>query len=158
TFDDGPRPGNTVSIRKLSAKYEAKATFFRLGNRVDFYPETAKKVADQGHETGNHTWDHKDLTTLDHEEMIEEIIRTITVIKQAIDQEPTAFRPPYGAMNDKVKAASTDLPIVLWSIDTLDWKSHDPEAVLKIVKSNVKDGSIILMHDIPKTTVEAVAL
>lgn len=158
TFDDGPHPVNTVSILKLLEKYEAKATFFMLGNRVDFYPETAKKVADQGHEIGNHTWDHKDLTTLDHEEMIEEINRTITVIKQAIGQEPTAFRPPYGAMNDKVKAASTDLPIVLWSIDTLDWKSHDPEAVLKIVKSNVKDGSIILMHDIHKTTVEAVAL
>lgn len=157
TFDDGPHPVNTVSILNLLDKYDAKATFFMLGNRVDFYPETAKKVAEKGHEIGNHTWDHKDLTILDREEINEEINRTTTVIKQAIGQKPTAFRPPYGAMNDIVKD-STDVPIVLWTIDTLDWKSHDAEAVLKIVQSNVKDGSIILMHDIHKSTVEAVAL
>lgn len=157
TFDDGPHPANTVSILNLLEKYDAKATFFMLGNRVDFYPETAKKVAEQGHEIGNHTWDHKDLTTLERADIAEEINRTTAAIKQAIGKEPTVFRPPYGAINDQVKNTA-ELPIVLWTIDTLDWKSHDPKEVLKIVKSNVKDGSIILMHDIHKTTVEAVTL
>jgi len=157
TFDDGPHPVNTVSILNLLDEYEAKATFFMLGNRVDFYPETAKKVAAEGHEIGNHTWDHMDLTKLDNGEINDEINETTIAIKQAIGTEPTVFRPPYGALNDSVKNTA-NLPIVLWTIDTLDWKSRNPEAVLNIVKSNVKDGSIILMHDIHKTTVEAVSL
>lgn len=155
TFDDGPHPKNTLKILDLLDKYDAKATFFMLGNRVDFYPDIVKKVADQGHELGNHTWNHKDLTAISKEEGIQEVERTNVAIRNAAGRDSTVFRPPYGAMNKQVNGAISS-PAVLWSIDTLDWKSHNPDEILKIVQQNVKDGSIILMHDIHKTTVEAV--
>ncbi|MGV2787368.1 polysaccharide deacetylase family protein, partial [Clostridium perfringens] len=125
------------------------------GNRVDFYPEIVKEVANQGHELGNHTWNHKDLTTLSKAEGIKEVERTNQAIKSAAGREATAFRPPYGAVNKQVQSAISS-PAVLWTIDTLDWKSHNPAAILKIVQENVRDGSIILLHDIHATTAEAV--
>ncbi|WP_193323616.1 polysaccharide deacetylase family protein [Bacillus paralicheniformis] len=155
TFDDGPHPKNTLKIIDLLDKYDAKATFFMLGNRVNFYPEIAKKVADAGHELGNHTWNHKDLSTLSKEEGIQEVEQTNEIIKSTTGRESTAFRPPYGAVNEKVQN-SISTPSVFWTIDTLDWQSHNPNEILKIVKENIKDGSIILMHDIHETSAQAV--
>jgi len=155
TFDDGPHPKNTLKILELLKKYDAKATFFMLGNRVDFYPDIVKEIANQGHELGNHTWDHNDLKTLSKAEAIQEVERTNQAIKSAAGRELTVFRPPYGSRNQEVENA-IGIPTVLWTIDTLDWKSHNPDQILKIVKENVKDGSNILMHDIHLTTVEAV--
>ena len=155
TFDDGPHPKNTLTIIDLLDKYDATATFFMLGNRVDFYPEIAKKVADEGHELGNHTWSHKNLATLSKEEGIQEVEKTNEIIKSATGRESTAFRPPYGVVNEQVQN-SISIPAVFWTIDTLDWKSHNPDEILKIVKENVKDGSIILMHDIHETSAQAV--
>lgn len=157
TFDDGPHPTNTLEILQLLDEYNAKATFFMLGNRVDFYPDIAKMIAEKGHELGNHTWSHKNLTSLGLEEIKEEVQATNEVIQNATGKQPTVFRPPYGAFNDLVREA-IGIPPALWTIDTLDWKSHDPNEVLSIVKENVKDGSVILMHDIHKSTVEAVEL
>ncbi|MBD8026761.1 polysaccharide deacetylase family protein [Ureibacillus sp. Re31] len=154
TFDDGPHPKNTEKILKLLDKYNAKATFFMLGNRVDFYPNIVKDIASKGHELGNHTWSHKDLTTLSNDEVKKEVKQTNEAILKAVGEYPTVFRPPYGAINDRVDEVS-GMPATLWTIDTLDWKSHDPKAILSIVKENVKDGSVILMHDIHATTVEA---
>lgn len=155
TFDDGPHPKNTLTIIDLLDKYDATATFFMLGNRVDFYPEIAKKVADKGHELGNHTWSHKNLGTLSKEEGIQEVEKTNEIIKSVTGRESTAFRPPYGVVNEQVQS-SISIPAVFWTIDTLDWKSHNPDEILKIVKENVKDGSIILMHDIHETSAQAV--
>lgn len=155
TFDDGPHPKNTLKIIELLDKYDAKATFFMLGNRVDFYPDIAKKVADAGHDLGNHTWNHKDLSTLSKEEGVQEVEQTNEIIKSATGKESTAFRPPYGSVNEQVQN-SIDIPSILWTIDTLDWKSHNPDEILKIVQENVKDGSIILMHDIHDTSAQAV--
>jgi peptidoglycan-N-acetylglucosamine deacetylase len=157
TFDDGPHPENTMRILELLKKYDAKATFFMLGSRVDFYPAIAKKVAEDGHELGNHTWNHKDLTTLSSDSIKQEVHDTSEIILQATGQKPTVMRPPYGATSKQVEAV-VNLPSILWTVDTLDWKSHDPQAVLEEVKENVQDGSIILMHDIHETTVEAVEL
>lgn len=157
TFDDGPHPINTAAILQLLDEYNAKATFFMLGNRVDFYPEAAQEIAAKGHEMGNHTWSHKDLTSLGETEIIQEIETTNEVILNATGEQPTVFRPPYGAVNDQVREI-IGLPAVLWTIDTLDWKSHNPNEVLSIVKENISDGSVILMHDIHKSTVEAVEL
>ncbi|BDH63186.1 peptidoglycan-N-acetylmuramic acid deacetylase PdaC [Lysinibacillus sp. PLM2] len=157
TFDDGPHPKNTLTILDLLAQHDAKATFFMLGSRVDFYPNIAKKVAEDGHEIGNHTWDHKDLTTLSPEKIIQEVQHTNEIILEATSYSATILRPPYGSTNKEVEN-SIDITSVLWTIDTLDWQSHDPEAVLEIVKENVKDGSIILMHDIHESTIKAVEL
>lgn len=157
TFDDGPHPKNTMKILELLKKHDAKATFFMLGSRVDFYPAIAKEIAENGHELGNHTWNHKDLTTLSSEMIKQEVEETSAIILQATGQEPTVMRPPYGATNKEVGSV-VNLPSILWTVDTLDWKTHDPQAVLEEVKKNVRDGSIILMHDIHETTVKAVEL
>ncbi len=151
TFDDGPDPKVTIQILETLNKYDAKATFFMLGSRVEYYPEIAKKVQEAGHELGNHTWNHPDLTKAGIEKIQSEINRTSQIIENVTGQKATVFRPPYGAVNKTVRS-QTNLPIILWDVDTLDWKHRDPNQLLVQVKSSAKDGSIILMHDIHQST------
>lgn len=128
-----------------------------LGDRANFYPDIVKEISKKGHELGNHTWNHKDLTELSEEEIHKEIEKTNEVIQRATGKEPTVFRPPYGALNKEVYA-SINLPPVLWTVDTKDWKNHNAKKILNEVKKSVQDGSIILMHDIQGSTVEALPL
>jgi len=153
TFDDGPDPKVTIQILDTLDKYNAKATFFMLGSRVEYYPEIAKKVQVAGHELGNHSWNHPDLTKAEVEKARNEIARTSSIIEDVTGQKATVFRPPYGAINKTVRE-QTDLPVILWDIDTLDWKHRNPNLLLTHIKGQTKDGSIILMHDIHKSTAE----
>ena len=153
TFDDGPDPKVTTQILETLQKYNAKATFFMLGSRVEYYPEIAKNVKDAGHELGNHTWNHPDLTKAGIEKVRNEINRTSSMIETVTGTKATAFRPPYGAVNQQVRS-QTNLPVVLWDVDTLDWKHRDPVQLLAKVKEKTKDGSIILMHDIHQATAD----
>ncbi|WP_342505395.1 polysaccharide deacetylase family protein [Sporosarcina sp. FSL K6-2383] len=153
TFDDGPDPKVTTQILDTLQKYNAKATFFMLGSRVEYYPDIAKNVKDAGHELGNHTWNHPDLTKADSEKIGNEINRTSTIIETVTGTKATAFRPPYGAVNQKV-SSQTGLPVVLWDVDTLDWKHRNANRLLMKVKEETKDGSIILMHDIHQSTAD----
>lgn len=155
TFDDGPDPTHTIEILRLLDEYQARATFFVLGNHVDFYPGIIEEMADQGHEIGNHTWNHKDLTTLSSKEILREVDATSKAIEQLIGEAPKLYRPPYGAINDHVRGV-VDLTPVLWTVDPQDWRYRDADKVFKHVKANVTDGSIVLMHDIYGSTVEAV--
>lgn len=156
TFDDGPHPEYTPAILNLLNQYEAKATFFMLGSEVASHPEIVKMVADGGHELGNHTWLHKNLTKLGPEGIMNEINRTNEAITKVTGKCPTIFRAPYGAINEQVKRTVNMKP-VSWTVDTLDWKSHDPDAILNIVKRHTHDGSIILMHDIYASSADATA-
>ncbi|MFJ5769411.1 polysaccharide deacetylase family protein [Psychrobacillus sp. NPDC093180] len=153
TFDDGPNPESTTLILETLKKYNAKATFFMLGSRVSFYPEIVKEMKEAGHELGNHTWNHIDLTKASSEKIALEINNTSDVIEQASGSKPTVFRPPYGAVNNAVRT-QTSLPVVLWNVDTLDWKYRDANRLLEHVKDHVKEGSTILMHDIHMSTAE----
>ncbi|KXH87227.1 polysaccharide deacetylase family protein [Sporosarcina sp. HYO08] len=153
TFDDGPDPKITTQILDILKKYEAPATFFMLGSRVEYYPEIAKLVQVAGHELGNHTWTHPDLRKLSVEKIQSEINQTTAIIEQETGQKVTAFRPPYGAINQTVRS-QTSLPVALWDVDTLDWQHHNPTKILEIVKQQTKDGSIILMHDIHQSTAD----
>ena len=153
TFDDGPDPKITTQILETLEKYDAKATFFMLGSRVEYYPDIAKNVKDAGHELGNHTWNHPDLTKAGAEKVRNEIHRTSTIIETVTGTKATAFRPPYGAVNQKVRS-QTNLPVVLWDVDTLDWKHRDANQLLVKIKEKTKDGSIILMHDIHQATAD----
>lgn len=153
TFDDGPDPKVTRQILEILAKHNAKATFFMLGSRVEYYPDIVNEVKDAGHELGNHTWTHADLTKLGPDRIAQEIDKTSAIIEEVTGQKVEGFRPPYGAFNDTVRN-TTDLPIVLWNVDTLDWKYRDPAKILQVVKENVKDGSTILMHDIHQSTAD----
>lgn len=154
TFDDGPNPETTLRALDILDKYEAKATFFMVGSSVQFYPDIVKEVLDRGHEIGNHTWDHKDLTTLSDADIKQEINATSEAIYQATGKVPATVRPPYGAHNDQSDQA-TGLPIILWTVDTRDWESHDPKAILQQIQNNTTDSGIILMHDVHATTIDS---
>ncbi|MBO5478098.1 MAG: polysaccharide deacetylase family protein [Clostridia bacterium] len=155
TFDDGPHKTNTQQILNILSKYNAKATFFMLGQNVEYYPNVVKEVANQGHEIGIHTWSHPQLTKLSESEIAKEINNTAQAIKNITGVEPWLVRPPYGALNSTVKSVVPN-PFILWNIDSLDWKSRDKEQIVPLVLNDVQDGDIILLHDIHSTTVPAV--
>lgn len=157
TFDDGPHPENTPAIMQLLKEHQAKATFFMLGSTADFYPELIQQVVEAGHEVGSHSWNHPQLSLLDEASIKNEVDLTDNVFKEAIGYAPNTLRPPYGDYDDRVSQL-IDKPLVLWSIDTLDWKSRDPQAILAQVQSQLHDGAIILMHDIHDETVSGTAL
>lgn len=154
TFDDGPHAKVTPQILKILEKYDAKATFFVVGNEVKKNPKVLQAVADAGHEIGNHTFNHAKLTTLSARKIKLQIDSTDAAIKAVIGQNATVFRPPYGALN-KTVSNQLKVPSVLWTIDTLDWKHRDPKQTLASVQKNAKNGSIVLLHDIHQTTADA---
>ncbi|WP_054954793.1 polysaccharide deacetylase family protein [Paenibacillus dakarensis] len=157
TFDDGPNPKVTPRVLKTLEKYDAKATFFMLGVQVEYYPNLAKKVAEAGHEIGSHSKSHPNLANMSLYEVRKQLTDASKQIEAATGAKPTLFRPPYGAMNDAVKKVTTEqkTPIILWSVDSLDWKSRNAQAVNKVVMRDVRPGSIILMHDIHRSTADA---
>lgn len=157
TFDDGPSPDVTPRVLNILQEYKAKATFFMLGSQVEFYPAIAKQVASLGHEVASHSYHHPDLTKMDLNHIQEEFKRTSEEIKKATGQEPTLFRPPYGAYNDEVinYAKDHNYAIVLWSIDSLDWKHRNPSDIINLILKDLTDGAIILLHDIHQTTADS---
>lgn len=154
TFDDGPHPRYTLQIIDTLKKYKCAATFFVVGSRAEKYPQTIKAIAESGNQIGNHTYDHTELTKLDGKKISEEITKTAKAVYNASGSEPEVLRPSYGSINSAVRE-NTGLPLILWSIDTLDWKTRNTKLVVKEALKNVKDGDILLMHDIYKTTADA---
>lgn len=155
TFDDGPHSTNTQKILEILDKYNARATFFMLGQNVVNNKDIVKDVYNRGNEIGIHTWDHKQLTKLSSEEIATQVEKTSNAIYDITGEKPRIVRPPYGAINDTVKTA-LNYPLILWNIDSLDWKSRDETKIVPLVMNNVQDGDIILLHDIHATTVPAV--
>ena len=153
TFDDGPHPKVTKQILELLEKYDAKATFFMLGSRVQFYPGLVRDVRDAGHEIGNHSWTHPVLTKMSSAAVKKEFESTEQAISNAIGEGSTVFRPPYGAINDTVRALIPHTS-VNWTIDTLDWKHRDPNKLLPILKKSMHNNAIVLMHDIHQSTAD----
>ena len=154
TFDDGPHPKVTQQILDILDEFDAKATFFMLGKNIEIYPDIAKDVHSRGHEIGNHTWTHPLMTKLSLKEAIDEYTKTEAIIIQTIGENATVFRPPFGASNDAIKA-EIPLPSVNWSIDTLDWKHRNPQQTLKVVKANMHNNAIVLLHDIHQPTADS---
>lgn len=157
TFDDGPSMNVTPRVLDILQQHDAKATFFMLGSQVEKYPSLAERVAKSGHEIGNHTDHHMDLTKVGEPQMVQEVQISNQKIQDATGKSPTLIRPPYGAFNSKVEevARKNGSSLVLWSVDSLDWKSKNAEAIHQVVKKEVVSGSIILLHDVHPTTAEA---
>lgn len=157
TFDDGPSSLVTPRILDILKEYEVKATFFMLGNQVNKNPLLAKRVADEGHEIGNHSYSHSKLVNLTEGDIRNEIEGTNQIIEEVTGFKPTSFRPPYGDYNETVQAIAfgNKAPIILWSVDSEDWKNKNAEAVKNMVLNNLRPGSIVLLHDIHSTTAEA---
>ena len=155
TFDDGPHPIHTMSILEDLNKYDAHATFFVLGSRVQHYPEVLQKMLEQGNEIGNHSWDHPQLTRLSKNKIKSQIEQTQDAVEKATGSEPSLVRPPYGAINDNVREYMEDMEVTLWDVDPEDWKDRNEKKIVNKVMSKAKDGGVILMHDIYQTSAEA---
>lgn len=157
TFDDGPISKTTSRLLDALDKYDAKATFFLVGNMAYYYKDTVKRIYDSGHEIGNHSYTHRDLTTLSTDDVIKEITQTSDLIKSITGANPTLVRTPYGSRNKTTDAVlkAYGFPSIMWNVDPLDWKYRDVNHVYNAVKDNLKDGNVILMHDIHATTVDA---
>jgi peptidoglycan/xylan/chitin deacetylase (PgdA/CDA1 family) len=155
TFDDGPAAPYTGNLLTYLAKYDARATFFTVGQNVAAHPELVRAEARAGHEVGNHSWNHPDLTRLTPAQIRSQLARTSAAIKAATGKQPTLFRPPYGAINGKVRSATTLSP-VLWDVDTEDWKYPNASRVAQYVINKAGRNDVVLLHDIHPTSVEAV--
>ncbi len=156
TFDDGPGP-YTSRLLDCLEKYGAKATFFMVGSNVSNYKSVVKRMATLGCELGNHSYSHSYMTSLSDSARRSEVSKTNSAIKSAAGRLPTLFRLPYGAgASDSSVLASLGLPSIYWSIDTRDWaNTGNPQHTVNAVLNSVKNGDIILMHDIHKSTVIA---
>lgn len=155
TFDDGPNY-NTSKVIDVLNKYDIKATFFVLGSRAINNKDILKKMVDSGMEIGNHTYNHLLLTKYDENKIRSEIDDTSDVIYSATKKRPKLLRPSYGSVNNKIKKVA-NMPIIIWDIDTLDWKYHNSKRITSRVVNKVRDGDIILMHDIYSASLNALS-
>lgn len=153
TYDDGPSI-YTPRILKTLKENNSVATFFAVGNRVPMYSDTVKKAYDMGCEIGNHTYEHKSLPNLSETEVKRQISKTNKEVKKAIGEKPVIMRPTGGATNNNIKKW-VGMPSIIWSIDTLDWKTRNADSTKRAVLDHVKDGDIVLMHDLYSATATA---
>ncbi len=163
TFDDGPHPRYTERILSILEKYNVKATFFVIGVNIQNYPEPLRKIYEAGHEVGNHTFLHDNSKDLNSNNARLEMEKCDNIIYENIGIRPKLFRPPRGACNKDVVEAARELgySIVLWSIDTLDWKGTSSKCIADTVTNRLHGGDIILMHDytsLKNTTCDAIEL
>lgn len=156
TFDDGPHAVRTKKVLSVLAAHGITATFFVIGRHCAIYPDTLKRIADQGHRIGNHTYSHPKLTTLSRAKIREEILRTEALIAPFL-RGKKLFRPPYGAHNALVDEVAAELGyrLVIWNVDTVDWNAnYKPDKWVDhgIAQIKARQHSVVLNHDIQRTT------
>ena len=154
TFDDGPS-GETARLLDVLESKKARATFFLQGSKVGYYADTVARQAREGHQVASHTMRHKYLTKLSVRGIEAEVNEAAEAIRNVLGRGPTMVRPPYGAMNSRVRATIRQ-PIILWSVDPWDWNYKDAQVVRDKVVSAAFDGAIVILHDVYSTTVDAV--
>ncbi|MBU3664945.1 MAG: polysaccharide deacetylase family protein [Chthoniobacterales bacterium] len=159
TFDDGPHPELTPQLLDILRREGVRATFFVIGRNVDAYPEIARRIVAEGHEIANHSYTHPPLPSVGAARLRDEMVRTNESIMRATGRCPTAMRPPYGAINERVRQSIINdhrLDVVLWSVDPLDWKRPGAGVVADRLVQGAHPGAILLAHDIHPGTIEAV--
>ena len=154
TFDYGPHAKYTPMLLEGLRKRGIHASFFLMGKNIEGKEKIVEQMQKDGHLIGNHTYDHVQLNKLPGDQACEQILKTNNAIYEITGEYPTYLRPPYGAWPKNLELCVTMLP-VFWDVDTLDWKIRNVQSVEEIVQREVKDGSIILMHDCFATSVEA---
>ena len=149
TFDDGPSPVWTTKILDELKKAHIKATFFMLGEHVAKYPDIARRVVAEGHEVGNHTYDHHILLYYTLDNLLKEINETQKVIKDKTGVKTKYFRPPKAWLTaeEKKEIEGMGYKIILWSLNSKDWVTFDDKYIVKYILKNVRPGDIILFHD-----------
>lgn len=156
TFDDGPSK-YTKEIVEVLKEYNAVATFFVLGNKVELYSDTLQVLLNNGNEIGNHSYNHKWLTKLSNDDFQKQLNDTNKLVYDMFNYQIKSMRPTYGAINQKLREQS-NLDVVMWDIDTRDWSYKDSKRIANIAINEAEDGKIILMHDTRKRTLEAVKI
>lgn len=157
TFDDGPSRLYTSIILEVLKRNDAVATFFVVGTQAEKNKDILERIISYGNEIGNHSYSHKDLTDLSDEALSKELDSTDKIVNEATGYTPTLLRPPHGFQNEELNKKIYK-PIILWSLDTRDWESRDHDMVSENILTNVKDGDIVLMHDIYESTSDAVQI
>lgn len=154
TFDDGPHPVYTEELLDGLKKRKVLATFFLIGNNIEGNEEIVKRMAKEGHLIGSHTYNHVQLNKLSESKAKEEVLKGCNKIYEATGVYTSFVRPPFGAWKKNLDFCVTMIP-VSWNVDSLDWKLQNTEKIVKRVVKDVKEGDIILMHDIFETSVQA---
>ena len=149
TFDDGPNPSVTPKVLELFERYNAKATFFLIGQRVRVFPELAREIAVRGHAIGNHTETHPSLTFLSPGRITEELERCDDAIAEATGKRPRWMRPPFGYRSpllDGIVRRRGGAGVAMWSVAARDWRTDSPEPVIQRLR-RARGGDIVLLHD-----------
>lgn len=160
TFDDGPKPGESNRILNILDEYGVRATFFVIGSKAQEYPDLIYRIHSSGHDLANHSYSHTNLTTLDYDGILTELIDTNTLLNNATNTPIRYFRPPGGKYNkDVLRAVNTlNLNMIMWDVNSGDYatrlsKEHDP--IDKSVLEKASGGSIILLHNGGEKTIQA---
>ena len=154
TFDDGPRAGTTDRLLDGLRERGASATFFLIGEQIAGNEDLLRRMRDEGHQVGNHTWDHVMLCGVSTEEVQREIGRTDAAIRSVLGEGSYWVRPPYGLLNEDQKSGF-QTPLIHWSVDPEDWKLRSAQKVTALVLRQTKPGDIILLHDFYDPSVDA---
>lgn len=149
TFDDGPYPPYTDQVLDILKEYHVPATFFVIGNNANNHPELINRIYMEGHQLGNHTYNHVDLLKVDRKTIALEVDKTNKIISEITGQTPHVVRPPHGFRDPVVMEvmAERGLKVVEWSIMSRDWTNPGVDAIVSRTLSKVQNGSVILLHD-----------
>lgn len=158
SFDATWGTENTDRLLEILARYGVKTTFFLAGNWVEEYPEYVQKIAEAGHEIGNHSYAHGHMASMSEYQIRQDLERNGQMIERLTGTKPVLFRPPFGEYNDLVVRVSQEMGLypVQWSIDSLDWKDLSADAMVQRILQGLGPGEIVLFHNAGKHTPEAV--
>ena len=154
TFDDGPWPETTGALLDGLARRGVKATFFLIGSQVEGQEDTLRRMCEEGHQLGLHTWDHTSLRGRSAGEIGLQLTRTREAVERITGPADFMLRPPYGFV-DETLTACAGMPIIGWSVDTEDWRDRNVSRIVEAALDGAEDGAIILLHDIYDTSVTA---
>lgn len=160
TFDDGPHPKETDKVLDVLKKYDVKATFFIAGKHANWYSAPLVRASKEGHEIGNHTFNHPDISNLSPEQIEDELLKCEEILVKLTGKKPTLFRPPFGSYRKEALsdiAKKNGYKIILWTtVDARDWQNPPASSIANTITEKAKNGDIILLHDYATdNTVEA---
>ena len=152
--DDGPHPIYTPKLLDGLREREVQVTFFIIGQNIDGNEDIIRQMKEDGHLIGNHSQNHMQLTKEQSKEACDQINRTNEKIKSITGEQPEYVRPPYGSWSEELECI-VPMRVVLWNVDPLDWKTQNTNKIVRHIVSHAEDGSIVLLHDVYETSVEA---
>lgn len=158
TFDDGPHAQNTPRLLDILRARNVKATFYVIGKSVDAYPGIVRRTVAEGHEIGNHTYNHPKLSSMSNAAVIAEMDKCDAAIMRAAGIRPKTMRPPYGALLQTQRQmihSRYGYPTIMWSVDPLDWRRPGVSVVTQRIVAGTSNGGIILVHDLHGSSVDA---